>query len=246
MDEFKDDIEHIISIAKRGGIYQFIVVGFDIESSIKAKTMSLNYPEIKPVYGIHPYNTVNSSISIMKELNDLVKEKEPLAIGETGFDFYRDISPKKKQRDFFEAHIELASQYNLPLVIHTRDAFDETYAILKEYNRFNDILHCYTGNLNDIGKFNELNIYYGITGIITFKNSNLRAIVKEMPLNRILIETDSPYLSPVPFRGKRNEPSNLKFIFNTLSESVHINYQNLENILLKNTKRAFNCNFDEC
>jgi len=246
MDEFKDDIEYIISNAKKSGIRHFIVVGFDIESSIKAKTMSLNYPEIKPVYGIHPYNTVNSSISMMRELNDLVKEKKPLAIGETGFDFYRDISPKNKQRDFFEAHIKLASQYNLPLVIHTRDAFNETYTILKEHNRFNDILHCYTGNSDDIKKFNELNVYYGITGIITFKNSNLRTLVKEMPSDRILIETDSPYLSPVPFRGKRNEPSNLKLIFNTLSEALTVNHQDVENILFENTKNAFNYNFDEC
>ncbi len=246
MEDYSNDLPSVLSKAKENGICSFIVIGFDLQSSIKAKELSQKYDFIHPVYGIHPYDTKEYDISVFSELEDLIREFPPLAIGETGLDYYRDISPKDKQKNFFNRHIELASRYNLPLVIHLRDAFNDAYDIMKGTNRRNDILHCFTGQENDINRFSEFNMYFGISGIVTFKNNELSKLVNLIPQDRILIETDSPYLAPVPKRGKRNEPANLSFILETISNLLGKDKTHLINMLLENTRNAYRYSFNEC
>ncbi|HHD83154.1 MAG TPA: TatD family deoxyribonuclease [Bacteroidetes bacterium] len=246
MEDFSNDLPSVISNAKTEGICSFVVIGFDLESSIKAMNLARKYEFIHPVYGIHPYDTNKYALTVFKEIEDLIAEYRPIAIGETGLDYYRDYSPKEKQRIFFNEHIEVANKYDLPIVTHIRDAFDDSFRILKESKRRRDILHCFTGTINDVEHFKSLDMFFGITGIITFKNSPLKEVVNSIPNNRLLIETDSPYLSPVPKRGKRNEPENIVYTLMTLADHMKTDAESLESLLLKNTEEAYRFKFNEC
>ncbi|NIA22866.1 MAG: YchF/TatD family DNA exonuclease [Proteobacteria bacterium] len=246
MEDFSNDLPSVLSNAKINGICSFVVVGFDMKSSIAAMHLARKYEFIHPVYGIHPYDTNKYDSSVFNEIEDLIEEYRPVAIGETGLDYYRDYSPGKKQQSFFNEHIRIADKHNLPLVIHVRDAFDDTFEIIKESKRKGDILHCFTGTREDIEHFKVFDIFFGITGIITFKNSPLKNIVNSIPENRLLIETDSPYLAPVPKRGKRNEPANLIHTLKTLAEQKGTDTKTLESLLLRNTQEAYRSKFYEC
>ena len=246
MEDYSNDLPSVLSDAEKNGVCSFVVIGFDFESSKMAMELARRYGSIYPVYGIHPYDVKRFDKSVFSELEDLIREFRPVAIGETGLDYYRDISPRDKQKSFFIRHLELADKYELPVVMHIRDAFDDSYAIVKESGRKKDILHCFTGTSNDIRRFNTFDVFFGITGIITFKNNPLSDIVDLIPDNRLLVETDSPYLTPVPYRGKRNSPANLNLIVSSLAEKKAVSVEKLEKSLISNTREAYRTNFDEC
>ncbi len=191
--------------------------------------------------GTHPHNSKNFSKKNLIDMYDqLYLTGRLIAIGETGLDFYYNLSPKDKQINCFLTHIYFAKEKNLPLIIHSRNSEEEIYNILKENNVSNGVIHCFSSKHDFANKILELDLYLGFTGIITFKNSNvILETIKYVPVEKILIETDTPYLSPQPLRGKINTPLNLYYVLEKISEIKKIDINVLEDILDKNAIRLF-------
>lgn len=192
--------------------------------------------------GVHPHNAEIFNKQILLNLyNKLYSTGKLLAIGETGLDFYYNFSNKKAQIDCFLEHIEFAKKYSLPLIIHLRNSYEEGYNIIKENKVTNGVVHCFTENYTSAEKIISLGLYIGFTGIITFKNNKMiEDTIKKIDVNKIVIETDTPYLSPEPLRGKVNTPLNLIYILQKLSEIKNIKVDEMKNILLKNSMNLFN------
>ncbi len=202
------------------------------------------FANVYGTYGIHPHEAknhtkINKDI-ILKKINI---SKKIIGIGETGLDFYYDHSDKSDQIKLFEEHVEASIECKLPIIVHSRNAEDQTYEILAKYSKKNDLkilMHCFTGTKKFADKLLGLNAYFSASGIITFKKTNdLKETFKSIPLNKILIETDAPYLSPEPFRGKSNEPSNVVFTAKYLSNLKEINFNDFCESTTKNFFNLF-------
>ncbi len=242
--EFDDNREELLLQIKQHNI-KAILVGTNIEDSIKAINLARKYEFLYASVGIHPheYEEINLDIASI-EMERILSEESILAIGECGFDFYyhRSSDVKDKQEKLFRLHLDMAGKYNKPVIIHTRDSFEDTYRVLSEYKDLTVILHCFTGDKEWVEKFNTLphTMYFSFSGIITFKNSlPIQEAVKVVPANRLLVETDAPYLSPVPHRGKQNNPLFLEYNIAKIAELRAIDTQTLEQILDTNATQAF-------
>jgi len=237
--DFNDDLNKVISSAKAENVDKIIVVGIDLKSSIKALEIANNNDGIFAAVGIHPCYVNNSN---HLELNYLYENKKVVAVGEIGLDYYHQKDNESLQKQVFEAQILKAIALNLPVIIHIRNSFDDTYEIVKKYKgKLKGVFHCFSSNLEDALKVIELGFYIGIDGPVTFKNNfNLVDIVKNISLENILIETDCPYLAPMPFRGKKNEPKNLKFIAEKIAEIKKITLKEVDDTTTKNAIKLFN------
>ena len=192
-------------------------------------------------FGIHPHETNTDQLSKDEIIKKIVSNDKIIGVGESGLDFYYNNSDKDKQIKSFKNHINAALELDMPLIVHSRNAETETYEILKNSSKNLKILmHCFTGSLSFALKLMELNTYFSASGIITFKNStDLQNTFRELPLERLLIETDSPFLAPEPMRGKKNEPSFVRFTLSKLSELKKINVEKLDKITTDNFNRLF-------
>lgn len=242
--EFDDNREELLLQIKQNNI-KAILVGTSIEDSIKAINLARQYEFLYASAGIHPheYEEINLDISSL-EMYKILSRETIVAIGECGFDFYyhRSSDVKDKQEKLFRLHLDMAGKYNKPVIIHTRDSFEDTYRVLSEYKDLHIILHCFTGDKGWVEKFNTLShiIYFSFSGIITFKNSlPIQEAVKVVPENRLLVETDAPYLSPVPHRGNKNSPLFLEYNISKIAELRGVDTQKLEQILDTNATQAF-------
>lgn len=237
IDKYNKDVDEIIKDAKRNGVNYILVIGMDLETSKKAIAIANNYNNVYASVGVHPGYVNNSDHEL---LNNLYNNDKVVSVGEIGLDFYWTDENKDLQIEVFESQVKKAIKLNLPIIIHTRNSFSETYNILKKYKgKVRGVFHCFSSNLEDAKKAIDLGFYIGIDGPITFKKNNLELIeiVKNIDLKHILIETDSPYLTPEPFRGKTNEPKNLKFIAKKIAEIKNIS---LEKCIKVTTNNAFN------
>jgi TatD DNase family protein len=239
-----DDIPEKIKRAKENNITHIINPGINLESTRKAQELSYKYDNVYFLSGIHPEELDDKSyidiLEDLKEIEEIAKDKKCLGIGEIGLDYHYESLLDKKQKELFKKQIEIAKKLNKPIAIHSRDSFSDTYDILKN-NKQKTLIHCFDYGLSEMEKFLELDFYISFTGIITFKNTRKEIIecVKIIPENRLLIETDSPFLSPEPKRGKKNEPSFVKYTLEKISEIKKIDVKCLENIINKNTKDFF-------
>ena len=239
IDDFKTDVEGCLARAKEQGVTHLLTVACDFDQVDDLIFMS-KYENVYTAFGIHPGNADKFDYLKVKEI--FKKNMFINAVGETGLDFFYNPKTKEKQMEVFKKHIELAFELKKPLIIHTREADNETISLLKEANeanllKYGGVMHCFCGS-SDLAKTAlELGFYLSFSGIITFKNAeNLRQIAKEIPLERLLIETDAPYLAPVPFRGKRNEPA---YIANTLNCLAKIKALPVEIVEKETTKNFF-------
>ena len=241
-EPYINDIKATINECKKNNITKLLTIGVDIETSRKNIEIANEYREIYCSIGIHPNSTTVTKKEDLLELSEMIKTSNKIiGIGETGLDYYRDFD-KKLQFFYFEEQIKIAKKFNLPVVIHTRDAEDDTYSIIKKYSDANlkFIIHCFSGSIEFATKCIDLGGYISFSGNITFKNAeNIRAVCKQIDIKKILIETDSPYLSPHPFRGKKNHPTNVRFVCNEISKIKNIN----KNIVSKITTNNFNSIF---
>jgi TatD DNase family protein len=242
--EFDDNRESILSQLKENNI-QAILVGTSIEDSIKAINLARQYDFLYASAGIHPheYEEINLDL-VSQEMDNLLSAENIIAIGECGFDFYyhRSIDVKDKQEKLFRLHLDKALKYKKPLIIHTRDSFEDTYRVLSEYKDLIIILHCFTGDKEWVDKFNTLphTIYFSFSGIITFKNSiPIQEAVTIVPIERLLVETDSPYLAPVPHRGHQNNPLFLEYNIDKIAKLRGMDFKELNQILDSNATQAF-------
>ena len=193
-------------------------------------------------YGIHPHETSNSNISSKDIIKNVRKNKKIVGVGETGLDFYYNNSDKKSQIRSFLEHIEASIELSVPLIIHSRNAEEETYKILSKYknSKLKILMHCFTGSLDFAKKLLNLNAYFSASGIITFKKSqDLQTTFKEIPIEKLLVETDSPFLAPDPLRGKKNEPSFIIHTLKKLATIKNIDTENLDKITTENFNKLF-------
>jgi TatD DNase family protein len=240
-NECKNNLDGILKRASCAGVEKILLVGIDPEDSNKAKKLSETHTEFYTTVGIHPQMARKYSAEDVCNLSWQV-DKKVVAIGETGFDFYRSADSFIEQEEIFKAHIKLSKEHDLPLVIHDRDAHDETVRVLNENDGWSvgGVMHCFSGDQNLASYILSKGFYLSITGVITYKSASLLREVADMtPLDRILIETDAPYLSPVPYRGKMNEPAYLVEVLKILSGIKKIGIEELSEIIVSNFERLF-------
>lgn len=236
--KYYDDIDDIIKQNRVNGIDKIIVSGCEIDEIKEVLEYAEKYDDVYLTLGFHPEYVEEIRDSDIDWLREIVKNnKKVIGIGEIGLDYYYSKDNKEKQISLFRKLLSLASELNLPVVIHSRDATKDTIDILKEYN-VKGVIHCFSGSLETAREYIKIGYYLGIGGVVTFKNSNLRDVLKELSLNNIVLETDSPYLSPTPLRGTVNSSKNIPLIakeianiFNLTEEEVgKITSQNVTNI----------------
>ena len=235
---YDNDIDDIVISARANGIKKIIIVGTNIESSTKAIMMSKMHPILYPTAGFHPTELDNLDFVA---LEGIIKNNKIYAIGECGIDLYWQVNNLELQREVFIKQIELAIKYELPIIIHTRNSFNETYECLLPYKgKIKGVFHCFSGTLDDANKAIELGFFLGIGGVVTFKNaSEFKSIVKIIDLKHLLLETDCPYLAPVPFRGKRNEPALIKYIIKEISIIKNVKIEMVDEVTSANATKLF-------
>ena len=219
------DLSNVLKRSKDVGIEKLLTISTSFESFAKVKELINRDKIIYGTIGIHPHESSKNIITSKQIVENLNENSKIIGIGETGLDFYYNNSEKDKQIASFKEHIDASIKTNIPLIVHSRNAEEETFDILNKYKNENlkILMHCFTGSKEFSKKLLNLNAYFSASGIITFKNSaNLQDTFKSLPLNKILIETDSPYLAPVPKRGKKNEPSFIDFTATKLAEIMNI------------------------
>lgn len=247
-EKFDTDREEIIEKTFEDGITKFICAGYDLESSKKSLKIANKYENIYSIVGISPNDVPESEQDISKLLDELVKiinedvNKKIVAIGEIGLDYYWNKENKEIQKEMFKLQIEIANKCNLPIVIHTREAVDDTLKILKENNVANKgIFHCCPLNRELVKEGLRLGFYISFAGPITFKNSkNAEEVVSMVPIEKILIETDSPYLAPEPKRGTRNDSRNVKLVAQKVAEIKGLTLEEVGNQTYNNAMDIFN------
>ena len=228
MKRIEDELEGIVSI------------GFDLESSLKSIELANRYSFVNAVIGVHPVDIKKYNDEAEKELERLaLTEKKVVAIGEIGLDYHWMEDPKDVQIAGFRKQMELAERVKKPVVIHTREALQDTLDVLKDYKNVGGILHCYPGSLEAAKPFLD-RYYLGIGGTLTFKNNKkTKELVKELPLEKIVLETDCPYLTPVPFRGKRNEPIYTKYVAEEVARIKEISVEQVIKVTTENAKKIY-------
>jgi TatD DNase family protein len=236
-----NDINQVLLNAKKNNITHLLTIGTGLDSSRKVFEIVERYDNIYGSVGIHPNSTTNNLDDLNELLSIKKKSKKIIAFGETGFDYFYKRSEKKDQLYSFEKHIELAILEKVPVIVHTRDADQDTLSVIKKNHlKTKFLIHCFTGNLEFAKKLLELGCLISFSGIITFKKStDLRSVVKYIPIEKMLIETDSPYLSPDPLREKSNEPANVKIVAENVALIKKISFEDVANITTKNFKDFF-------
>ena len=236
------DLDNVILRSKNIGIKKILTISTSIESFSKVKEIVHKDDMIFGTVGIHPHEADKNEISSEFIINNLNENKKIIGIGETGLDFYYDNTDREKQIKCFKIHIEAALESSVPLIIHSRNAEEKTFEILNDYKNDNlkILMHCFTGSQKFAEKLLCLDAYFSASGIITFKNStDLQNTFSSLPLDRILIETDSPFLAPVPNRGKKNEPSFIDFTAAKLAEIKNIEKSEIIKITTNNFNNLF-------
>ena len=231
-------LDEIIKRAKDSGVSLIVSPSVNLDSALKIIEISKKFENVLPMIGIHPSEVDNSNDKNLNQLEDFIKKEKIIGIGEIGLD-YTYKTDKNKQKEIFEKQLQLAEKYKLPVVLHIRETFNDVFEILKNF-KVAPIWHSCTGNLEEVEKFLEIGGFISFSGIITFKNANrLREIVKIVPLERIFLETDSPYLTPEPYRGKINEPAYIKFVYQKVAEIKNIEIGKVSNIIRNNFENLF-------
>ena len=218
LKEEYDNVDVVITNAKKRGVQKLIINGYDLKTSMEAVEIASRYDYVYAAIGIGPENIDDYNDELINKLEKLIVNKKVVAIGEIGLDFYWTKKNADLQEKVFKKQVYLAKEYNLPVIVHNRDATKKVYEILKE-SGVTGIIHCYSGSLEMAKEFIKIGFLLGIGGVITFKNADkLKNVVKQIDLSSIALETDSPYLSPEPYRGKKNEPANIRFVALKIAE----------------------------
>jgi len=238
----ENNIKEVVFRSKEVGIEKLLTISTTSDSFKKILDLVEYDPIIFGTFGIHPHESDKELFSIEEIVKKFSIHKKIIGVGETGLDFYYNNSVKEKQLSSFRNHIEASIKLNIPLIVHSRNAENETFNLLSEYKNqsLKILMHCFTGSMKFAKKLLKFNTFFSASGIITFKNSiNLQNTFKEIPLERLLIETDSPFLAPDPMRGKKNEPSYIKFTLKKLSELKNTDVNYLDKITTNNFNKLF-------
>lgn len=239
-EKFNPDREAILNNLQSQGVSLVVSCGCDIDSTQFNFDLAQKYDYIYFAAGFHPENLQGATLDDLKIIEKFAQNKKCVAIGEIGLDYHWMDSPKEVQREFFEAQIELAKNLDIPVIVHDRDAHGDTLDILKS-TKPKGVVHCFSGSREMAREIIRLGMYIGLNGVVTFPNARKSLeVVKEIPIERLVLETDCPYLAPTPVRGKRNDSSNIPYIAEKISEVLGIDAQELLDITNKNAKKLYN------
>ncbi len=244
-EKFDRSRHEVLLSMKKNRVTRAVTIGCDIDSSRRAQALTQVHDELYSSAGIHPHEAQHVDSHYLSELATILAGPKVVAVGECGLDYYYEHSDRERQKRVFKEQLELASQVNMPVVIHVRDAWDDALAILKiaakGIRNISGILHCFTGSQKEADACLDLGLHISIPGIITFKNAGeLRDVVRCIPDERLLIETDAPYLAPVPYRGKRNEPGFIHATAEHVAQLRGVSLEELATLTDTNAKRLFN------
>jgi len=229
----------VIARARAAGLQGMVVVGYDLESSRRAVELAQAYRDIVAAVGIHPHDARHVTDDTLAELRALAESPRVVAIGETGLDFYRDLSPRDMQRHAFQAHLALAHEVGLPVIVHDRDAHDEVAAILAAADKVGGVMHCFSGGVGLAERAVELGFYVGIAGTVTRPSARVREVARAVPGDRLLIETDAPYLMPRGLPGSRNEPAHVARVAEEVAALRGNTPEQVGRLAAENTRQLF-------
>ncbi|MFA6890207.1 MAG: TatD family hydrolase [Bacilli bacterium] len=235
--EFDQDLSVVIHNAHLAGVNIMVINGYDLPSSEKAIRISEQYPGVYATCGVHPSEAVNGQLN-EASLETMLQHPNVIGVGEIGLDYYWDDTTKTLQQALFHKQLALAVKYGLPVIVHSRSAIQDTYDILSTYP-VRGIMHCYSSSYEMALRFIKRGFLLGIGGVLTFKNAGLREVVQQIDLTSIVTETDSPYLAPEPYRGKRNEPKFIPIIIKTLSQLKNQTEEDVVKIVYQNFTSLF-------
>lgn len=241
-----EDLHETLKRASEAGVERIISISSSLSSSENTLEIARSSENIYAALGIHPHNAKDASDDVLGRIDSMLDDPKVVAVGETGLDYFYMNSEKEDQIKSLRDHIGLGKKHELPIVIHVRDADPDLEEVLKneDVSSKTGVIHCFTGDYEQAKKYLDLGFYISFSGIATFKKSEeIREAAKNVPEDRILVETDSPYLAPVPHRGKPNEPSYVRFVAETIAEVRGVTLEELGRITRKNTKRLFNLTF---
>lgn len=236
---FNKDREEVIKRAFDSGIEKIINVGCNLKSSKDSVELIEDYENIYATVGVHPHDVGELEEKDLELLKALAQNKKVVAVGEIGLDYFKSSTPKDMQKKWFATQIDLAQELNLPMVVHCRDSHKDVKKILAEKKYSKGVFHCFSGNLADAQYYISLGLYISFTGVITY-TTEYDEVIKNIPLECILLETDCPFLAPVPHRGKRNEPAFVKYTAKKIAEIREISLKKVSDITTQNTEELFN------
>ncbi|RFB10965.1 TatD family deoxyribonuclease [Bacillus sp. HNG] len=240
--QYQEDLEEVIERALSEGVERIVVVGFDRETITRAIELADQYEFIYATIGWHPVDAIDMTDEDLTWIEELSAHPKVVALGEMGLDYHWDKSPKDIQKEVFRKQIALAKKVRLPIIIHNREATADIIEILQEENasEVGGIMHCFTGSIEVAKQCIDMNFYISFGGPVTFKNAKKpKEVAAEIPLDRLLIETDCPYLTPHPFRGKRNEPSYVKYVAEQIAELKGVSFEEIAQKTSDNAMRFF-------
>lgn len=244
-DQYQEDLQEVIDRALAEGISRIVVVGFDRPTIKKAMELAEQFEFIYASVGWHPVDAIDMKDEDLVWIEELAGHPKVVALGEMGLDYYWDKSPKDIQKQVFRRQIQLAKKVKLPIIIHNRDATADIVEILREEgaNEVGGIMHCFSGSPEIAKECVEMNFYISLGGPVTFKNARKpKEVAAAIPLDKLLIETDCPYLAPHPYRGKRNEPSYVKLVAEQIAEIKQISIEEVASVTTENAKKLFGIN----
>lgn len=241
-DKYKEDLDEVIERALDAGVNLMAVVGFDEASNARAIELAQQYEFIYAVVGVHPSDARSATEAGWVKLRNQLKHPKVVALGECGLDYYHDTSFNDIQYEVFKKQLEIAKETKMPIVVHMRDSVADTYEMLLRYGRgLSGVVHCYSGDVQMMHKFIGLGFYIGLDGPVTFKNAHaVHKVAKEVPINKLVIETDGPYLTPAPYRGKRNEPAYVRYVAEKIAELKGLSYEEVCKITTQNGLKMYN------
>ncbi len=238
VSEYYDDIEDVIKNAIDNGVLKIIVNGYNMQSNMEVLELVKKYDIVYGALGIQPEELYDYNDNSLKFIEDHINDEKIVAVGEIGLDYHYDTN-RNLQKELFKRQLEIAYKYNKPVIIHSRDCIQETYNILKE-SKVRGAMHCYSGSKDMALEFIKIGFSIGIGGVSTFKNAkNIVDVIKYIPLEYIILETDSPYLTPEPYRGKRNEPMYIPIIAKRVADIKGLDIKGIERTTTDNARRLF-------
>jgi TatD DNase family protein len=249
--EFDGDLNGVLQRATEAGVVRVVTVGFDVDSSRQAVSLAQDHVNVRACVGVHPHEAASAGDRLMDDLRGLAEDSQVVAIGEIGLDYYRDRSPRDVQRRIFEQQLDLAAEMGKPVVVHDREAHHDIMAILREWagalssgtgtlRHPLGVVHCFSGDQAMADELFQLGFYVSIAGPVTYSNaSQLRDLVRRLPLNRLLVETDCPFLAPHPHRGKRNEPAHVRLVASKVAEVKDVPLEETARVTTENARAVF-------
>ena len=233
-----EDLDEVINTATENNVMKVVNCSEDLKNSLDVIDLHKKYSNLYPAVGIHPQNVDKSNIGDIDKLEQIINNENVVALGEIGLDYYYSRDNREKQILFFEKQLELSKKYDLPVIIHCRNATDDLLRILKKFD-VKGVIHCFSGSVETARELIKLGYYLGVGGILTFKNSKLVDVIKSIPIEYILLETDSPFLTPEPFRKYRNEPKYIPIIAEKLAQLKEIDVNEVMKITTNNANSVF-------